>query len=200
MILCWGGRFGVGMAGRIPWWPNRIWCSTPPEPVKVVLAERAAGLVPVDDSKDRAGGSGRQLNEPISSRRTSTRPSSAKRVDTISDSGAESPPRRGGPVNRFLRPAGQAMGNDGVGADLLARARRWRLDPSQNGKLIGGAGLPLKLFGGRMQQYFTNIRARRRTSTASSEPVQQQDELLMDNARSTPSGPTCGRRWAGSNR
>ena len=158
---------------------------TPPEPVKVVAPEKAAGLVPVDDKKRteleaRVDGF---IDDLVAQDVNS--PEFGKRVDAISAMGQKEIRDAAGQSNRFLDRPVKAMGNDGVGADLLAlRKKVEELDPSQNAKLIGGGGGFLsKLFGGSMQQYFRKYQSSQTHINGILKSLANgKDELLMDNA------------------
>ena len=158
---------------------------TPPEPVKVVAPEKAAGLVPVDDKKKteleaRVDGF---IDDLVAQDVNS--PEFGKRVDAIAAMGQKEIRDAAGQSNRFLDRPVKAMGNDGVGADLLAlRKKVEELDPSQNGKLIGGGGGFLsKIFGGGMQQYFRKYQSSQTHINGILKSLANgKDELLMDNA------------------
>jgi len=158
---------------------------TPPEPVKVVAPEKAAGLVPVDDKKRteleaRVDGF---IDDLVAQDVNS--PEFGKRVDAIAAMGQKEIRDAAGQSNRFLDRPVKAMGNDGVGADLLAlRKKVEELDPSQNAKLIGGGGGFLsKLFGGSMQQYFRKYQSSQTHINGILKSLANgKDELLMDNA------------------
>ncbi len=158
---------------------------TPPEPVKIVAPEKAAGLVPVDDAKKT------ELETRVDSfiddlvAQDVNSPEFGKRVDAIAAMGQKEIRDAAGQSNRFLDRPVKAMGNDGVGADLLAlRKKVEELDPSQNGKLIGGGGGFLsKLFGGGMQQYFRKYQSSQTHINGILKSLANgKDELLMDNA------------------
>lgn len=158
---------------------------TPPEPVKVVAPEKAAGLVPVEDAKKT------ELEARVDSfiddlvAQDVNSPEFGKRVDAIAAMGQKEIRDAAGQSNRFLDRPVKAMGNDGVGADLLAlRKKVEELDPSQNGKLIGGGGGFLsKIFGGGMQQYFRKYQSSQTHINGILKSLANgKDELLMDNA------------------
>ncbi|MFS2109555.1 toxic anion resistance protein [Sphingomonas sp. Sphisp140] len=158
---------------------------TPPEPVKVVAPEKAAGLVPVDDKKKseleaRVDGF---IDDLVAQDVNS--PEFGKRVDAISAMGQKEIRDAAGQSNRFLDRPVKAMGNDGVGADLLAlRKKVEELDPSQNAKLInGGGGFLSKIFGGSVQQYFRKYQSSQTHINGILKSLANgKDELLMDNA------------------
>ena len=159
---------------------------TPPEPVPVVQAEKAAGLVPVDDAKKS------QLDTRVDGfiddlvAQDVNSPEFGKRVDAITAMGAKEIREAAGQSNRFLDRPTRAMDQEsGVGKDLLElRQLVEDLDPGRKGNLTA----PQKLFGiipfgNKMRDYFDSYK--------SSQPHIAQilkslgsgkDELLMDNA------------------
>lgn len=160
---------------------------TPPEPVKVVAPEKAAGLVPVEDAKKtelekRVDGF---IDDLIAQDVNS--PEFGKRVDAIAAMGQKEIREAAGQSNRFLDRPVRAMGSDtGVGADLLAlRKTVEELDPGRNGKLVGGNdGFLSKLFGGSpLKQYFRKYQSSQSHINGILKSLGSgKDELLMDNA------------------
>ncbi|PVX29901.1 toxic anion resistance protein [Sphingomonas pokkalii] len=161
---------------------------TPPDPVPVVAPEKAAGLVPVEDTKKteldkRVDGF---IDDLIAQDVNS--PEFGKRVDAIAAMGQKEIRDAAGQSNRFLDRPVRAMGSDGgVGADLLAlRKTVEELDPSRNGKLIGGKdGFLSKLFGGGggLTQYFRKYQSSQSHINAVLKSLANgKDELLQDNA------------------
>jgi uncharacterized protein YaaN involved in tellurite resistance len=160
---------------------------TPPEPVKVVAPEKAAGLVPVEDAKKteleaRVDGF---IDDLVAQDVNS--PEFGKRVDAIAAMGQKEIREAAGQSNRFLdRPVRAMDGETGVGADLLAlRKTVENLDPSKNGKLVTGKdGLLAKLFGGGgLTQYFRKYQSSQTHINGILKSLSNgKDELLMDNA------------------
>ncbi|HEX7656638.1 MAG TPA: toxic anion resistance protein [Sphingomonas sp.] len=159
---------------------------TPPDPVPTVAAEKASGLVPVDD-KTRT-----QLEEKVDSFVTDliaqdvNSPEFGKRVDAITAMGQKEIRDAAGQSNRFLDRPIRAMDKDnGVGADL-AQLRRTieTLDPGKQGSLKG----PRKLlgvipFGNKMTVYFDKYKSSQTHIAAIMKSLASgKDELLMDNA------------------
>ena len=159
---------------------------TPPDPVPVVAAARASGLVPVDDTKKseldaRVDGFVTDLvAQDVNS------PEFGKRVDAITAMGSKEIRAAAGQSNRFLDRPVRAMDKDsGVGADL-AELRRTieKLDPGKQGKLSG----PRKIlgiipFGGKLNNYFDSYRSSQsHISGILKSLASGKDELLMDNA------------------
>ncbi len=159
---------------------------TPPEPVKAVAPEKAAGLVPVDDTKKT------ELESRVDTfiddlvAQDVNSPEFGKRVDAIAAMGQKEIREAAGQSNRFLDRPVRAMGADnGVGADLLALRKTIEdLDPGKNGKLIGGGGgLLSKLFGGGLTQYFRKYQSSQSHINGILKSLASgKDELLMDNA------------------
>ena len=159
---------------------------TPPDPVPTVQAERAAGLVPIDDAKKtqletRVDTFVRDLvAEDVNS------PEFGKRVDAITAMGAKEIREAAGQSNRFLDRPIRAMDKEsGVGADL-AQLRRVieDLDPGRKGALSG----PKKIFGiipfgSKMRDYFESYQSSQTHISAILKNLASgKDELLMDNA------------------
>ncbi len=159
---------------------------TPPDPVPSVTAEKAAGLVPVDEGtksklEKRADYAVQQLLE-----RDANSPEFGKVVDAITNMGAKEIRDAAGQSNRFLDRPVRAMDQEtGVGKDL-AQLRRVveDLDPGKKGNLTA----PQKLFGiipfgGKMRNYFDSYKSSQ-THIASilKSLASGKDELLMDNA------------------
>ena len=159
---------------------------TPPDPVPVVQAQSAIGLVPVDDAKKS------QLEERVDGfvadlvAQDVNSPEFGKRVDAITAMGAKEIREAAGQSNRFLDRPIRAMDKDtGVGTDL-AQLRRVieDLDPGRRGNLSA----PKKLFGiipfgSKMRDYFDSYKSSQ-THIASilKSLASGKDELLMDNA------------------
>ncbi len=159
---------------------------TPPEAVPVVSAEKAAGLVPVDQGtrsklEERVDGFIDQLvAQDVNS------PEFGKRVDAITAMGAKEIRDAAGQSNRFLDRPTRAMDQDtGVGKDL-AQLRRVveDLDPGRRGNLTA----PKKLFGilpfgNKMRNYFDSYKSSQTHISAILKGLASgKDELLMDNA------------------
>jgi uncharacterized protein YaaN involved in tellurite resistance len=159
---------------------------TPPDPVPAVAAEKAAGLVPVDDAKrsqleTRVDGFVADLvAQDVNS------PEFGRRVDAITAMGQKEIRDAAGQSNRFLDRPVRAMDKDsGVGADL-AQLRRVieDLDPGKRGNLTA----PRKLFGiipfgNGMRNYFDSYKSSQtHISSILKSLAGGKDELLMDNA------------------
>ena len=159
---------------------------TPPDPVPVVQAEKAVGLVPVDDTKktqleSRVDGF---IDDLVSQDVNS--PEFGKRVDAITAMGAKEIREAAGQSNRFLDRPTRAMNQEsGVGKDLLElRQLVEDLDPGRKGNLTA----PQKLFGiipfgNKMRDYFDSYKSSQtHISSILKSLASGKDELLMDNA------------------
>jgi len=159
---------------------------TPPDPVPAVATEKAAGLVPVDDTKktELDGRVDQFIAELVAQDVNS--PEFGKRVDAIAAMGQKEIRDAAGQSNRFLDRPVRAMGKDGgVGADLLAlRKTVEELDPSKNGRLVGGRrGVLGRFFGGGMTQYFRKYQSSQTHINGVLKSLSNgKDELLQDNA------------------
>jgi uncharacterized protein YaaN involved in tellurite resistance len=159
---------------------------TPPDPVPVIEAEQAAGLVPVSTEQKS------KLDQKVDSfvadlvAADANSPEFGEKVDQITRMGQEQIRAAAGHSNRFLdRPVRAMDADSNVGKDL-AELRRTveELDPGRKGKLLE----PRKLFGiipfgNKLQNYFDSY-------TSSQGHIQQilqsleggKKELVLDNA------------------
>lgn len=159
---------------------------TPPDPVPVVTAERAAGLVPVSEEKKS------KLDEKVDAfvaelvAQDAASPEFGKKVDQLTNMGRKEIMAASGMSNRFLDRPLRAMDQDqGVGANLAELRRVVEdLDPGRRGKLTG----PRKLFGiipfgSKIQDYFRSYQSSQtHIQSVLSKLASGKDELLMDNA------------------
>jgi uncharacterized protein YaaN involved in tellurite resistance len=160
---------------------------TAPDPVPVVSKARAAGLVPVDDTK-RTELEARvdAFVEDLVAQDVDS-PEFGKRVDAITNMGQKEIREAAGQSNRFLDRPVRAMDKEGgVGADLVELRRVIeRLDPGNatNGKFFGGGGFLEKLFGKGLTGYFDQYKSSQtHISGILKSLASGKDELLMDNA------------------
>ena len=159
---------------------------TPPAPVPVVRAEKAAGLVPVAvDAKSK-------LEERVDTfvaelvAQDVNSPDFGRRVDAITAMGAKEIRDAAGQSNRFLDRPVRAMDQEGgVGKDLAELRRVIEdLDPGKKGNLSA----PQKLFGiipfgNKMRNYFDGYKSSQtHISSILKSLASGKDELLMDNA------------------
>ena len=159
---------------------------TPPDPVPVVSADRAAGLVPVSDDKKS------KLEEKVDSfvadlvKEDANSPEFGRKVDQITNMGRKEIMAAAGMSNRFLDRPVRAMDKDeGVGANLAELRRVVEdLDPGKRGAKSG----PRKIlgiipFGNKLTNYFRSYQsAQTHIQSIHGNLGSGKDELLMDNA------------------
>ena len=159
---------------------------SPPDPVPVVSAEKAAGLVPVAPEVKS------KLDEKVDGfvadlvAQDANSPEFGKKVDQLTNMGRKEIMAAAGMSNRFLDRPVRAMDKDeGVGANL-AELRRVveELDPGKRGALSG----PRKIlgiipFGNKINNYFRSYQsAQTHIQSVLGSLASGKDELLMDNA------------------
>ncbi|MBY8825875.1 toxic anion resistance protein [Sphingomonas colocasiae] len=159
---------------------------TAPEPVAPIAAEKAAGLVPIEDEKKS------KLDEKVDGfiadlvAQDANSPEFGAKVDQITNMGRKEIMEAAGQSNRFLDRPVRAMDQEtGVGADLAELRRTIEdLDPSSKGDLMA----PRKLFGiipfgSKIRNYFDGYKsAQSHISTILVKLANGKDELLKDNA------------------
>jgi uncharacterized protein YaaN involved in tellurite resistance len=159
---------------------------TPPDPVPVVSAEKASGLVPVNDEKKS------KLEEKADAfvadlvAQDANSPEFGKKVDQITNMGRKEIMAAAGHSNRFLDRPVRAMSKDeGVGANLAELRRVVEdLDPGKRGAL----SKPRKIlgiipFGNKLTNYFRSYQsAQTHIQSILGNLSSGKDELLMDNA------------------
>lgn len=159
---------------------------TAPDPVQAVDTAKAAGLVPIEDSKKN------ELDVRVTAYVESlvalqaASPEFNMKMDQLSTFGQKEIRDATSQSNRFLDKPVRAMdGSGGVGAEL-AKLRRVveDLDPSRKGDLLS----PRKLFGiipfgSKLQNYFDGYRSSQTHIAAILKALADgKDDLLMDNA------------------
>ena len=159
---------------------------TPPDPVPVVTAEKAGGLVPVSDEKKS------KLEEKVDAfvadlvASDVASPEFGKKVDQLTNMGRKEIMAASGMSNRFLDRPVRAMDQDeGVGANLGELRRVVEdLDPGKRGKLTTGTKiLGIIPFGNKLKNYFRSYQsAQTHIQAILSKLASGKDELLMDNA------------------
>jgi len=159
---------------------------TPPDPVPVVSAEKAAGLVPVSEDKKS------KLDEKVEAfvadlvAQDANSPEFGKKVDQLTNMGRKEIMAAAGMSNRFLDRPVRAMDQDeGVGANLAELRRVVEdLDPGKRGKLSGSRKiLGIIPFGNKLTNYFRSYQsAQTHIQSILSNLSSGKDELLMDNA------------------
>ena len=159
---------------------------TPPDPVPVIAAERASGLVPVSDDvqtklQEKVEG---YINDLLAQDVNS--PAFGQRVDQLTSMGRKEIMEAAGQSNRFLdRPIRQMDDQSGVGADLAELRRTVEdLDPSKKGNLMTKQKLfGIIPFGNKLRNYFDSYQsAQGHISGILGRLANGKDELLMDNA------------------
>jgi uncharacterized protein YaaN involved in tellurite resistance len=159
---------------------------TPPDPVPVVSAERAAGLVPVSDDQKT------KLEERVEAyisdliAQDVNSPEFGKRVDQLTNMGRKEIMDAAGQSNRFLdRPIRRMDEGSGVGADLAELRRTVEdLDPSKKGNLMTKEKLfGIIPWGSKLRNYFDGYQSSQtHISAILGRLANGKDELLMDNA------------------
>ena len=159
---------------------------TPPDPVPVITAERASGLVPVSDDVQT------KLQEKVEGyiadllAQDVNSPEFGQRVDQLTSMGRKEIMEAAGQSNRFLdRPIRQMDEGSGVGADLAELRRTVEdLDPSKKGNLMTKQKLfGIIPFGNKLRNYFDSYQsAQGHISGILGRLANGKDELLMDNA------------------
>jgi len=158
---------------------------TPPAPVAVVEPEKAAGLVPLDDSQKsklsaRVDGFIREL---ISLDANS--PEFGKRAEQLMHLGQREIAEAAGHSNRFLdRPVKAIASESSVGTDLAELRRTVEdLDPGKRNLLTPKKLFGVVPFGNKMRDYFDGYKsAQTHISSILARLASGKDELLKDNA------------------
>ena len=159
---------------------------TAPDLVPVVAADKAAGLVPIDEAKKS------KLDEKVDAfiddlvAQDANSPEFGVRVDQLTNMGRKEIAEAAGHSNRFLDRPVRAMDSDTkVGADLAELRRTIEdLDPGKQGNLLE----PKKLFGmipfgNKVRDYFDGYKSAQSHIASILKRLQSgKDELLMDNA------------------
>ncbi|MBO9602012.1 MAG: toxic anion resistance protein [Novosphingobium sp.] len=159
---------------------------TPPDPVPMVAAEKAAGLVPVSDEKKS------KLEEKVDAfvadlvSVDAASPEFGQKVDQLTNMGRKEIMAASGMSNRFLDRPLRAMDKDeGVGANLSELRKVVEdLDPGKRGKLTTGSKfLGIIPFGNKLKSYFQSYQsAQTHIQAILTRLGSGKDELLMDNA------------------
>jgi len=159
---------------------------TPPDPVPVIAAEQAVGLVPVaDDNKAKLEAKVDAFINDLVSKDASS-PEFGKLVDQLTNMGRKEIVAAAGMSNRFLDRPVRAMDKDsGVGANLAElRKTVESLDPGNKGALaLSRTILGVIPFGNPLTRYFQCYRsAQGHIQSILDHLSSGKDELLMDNA------------------
>ena len=157
-----------------------------PDPVAPIAAERAAGLVPLEDvQKTQLEAKAEQFVTDLVAQDANS-PEFGRRVDLIADMGRNEIAQAAGQSNRFLdRPVKSMDKESGVGNDLAELRRTIEdLDPGKRGSLTSPKRLfGIIPFGNKMRDYFDSYKSSQ-THIASilTRLASGKDELLKDNA------------------
>ena len=159
---------------------------TPPDPVPVVIPEKAVGLVPVsDENKSKLDAKVDAFVADLVSSDANS-PEFGKKVDQITNMGRKEIAAASAMSNRFLDRPVRAMDKDmGVGANLIELRRTVEaLDPGKQGKLSTGRKiLGFIPFGNTVKRYFESYQsAQGHIQSILGHLASGKDELLMDNA------------------
>lgn len=158
---------------------------TPPDPVPMVVPDKAAGLVPVDSEKKS------KLEEKVEGfvadliALDAQSPEFGKKVDQITSMGRKEITVAAGMSNRFLDRPVRAMDQEsGVGRDLAELRRTVEdLDPGRKGKMSGRKLFGIIPFGNSLKRYFDSYTsAQGHIQAILARLASGKDELLMDNA------------------
>jgi uncharacterized protein YaaN involved in tellurite resistance len=159
---------------------------TPPDPVPVVTAAQAMGLVPVaEEAKSKLDAKVDEFIDDLIAQDVNS-PEFGKRVDQITNMGRDEIMGASSQANRFLdRPVRAMDETTGIGADLAELRRTVEdLDPAKQGNLLA----PKKLFGiipmgNKLRNYFDGYKSSQtHISTILDRLAGGKDELIMDNA------------------
>lgn len=158
----------------------------PPDALKPIAADQAAGLVPLkEEEKDELGKKVETFVSELAAMDANS-PEFGKKVDQLTAMGRKEISEAAGASSRFLdRPVKAIDSDTGIGADLTELRRTVEaLDPSENSKhFTGRKFLGIIPFGKRINRYFDKYRsAQSHISAILSRLANGKDELLMDNA------------------
>ena len=158
---------------------------TPPDPVPMVVPEKASGLVAIDTEKKSALETKVEgfVAELIALDAQS--PEFGKKVDQITGMGRKEIATAAGMSNRFLDRPVRAMDQEsGVGKDLSELRRTVEdLDPGRKGKMSGRKLFGIIPFGNSLKRYFESYQsAQGHIQSILGHLASGKDELLMDNA------------------
>jgi uncharacterized protein YaaN involved in tellurite resistance len=158
---------------------------TPPDPVPMVVPEKASGLVAIDSEKKSALETKVEgfVAELIALDAQS--PEFGKKVDQITGMGRKEISTAAGMSNRFLDRPVRAMDQEsGVGKDLSELRRTVEdLDPGRKGKLTPRKLFGIIPFGNSLKRYFDSYTsAQGHIQAILARLASGKDELLMDNA------------------
>jgi uncharacterized protein YaaN involved in tellurite resistance len=158
---------------------------TPPEPVKPVVREKAAGLVPLsDEQKSKLEQRAEAFVGELAALDANS-PEFGKRVEQLMHLGHAEITQAASHSNRFLERPVKAMGTESsVGADLAALRRTVEdLDPKQRDLLAPKKLFGLLPYGDKVREYFDGYKtAQGHIAEILKRLASGKDELLKDNA------------------
>ncbi len=159
---------------------------TAPDPVAPIAAEKASGLVPLEDAQKTQLDAKAEAFVADLVAQDANSPEFGRRVDLIADMGRTEIAQAAGQSNRFLdRPVRSMDKESGVGNDLAELRRTIEdLDPGKRGSLTAPKRLfGIIPFGNNMRNYFDSYKSSQ-THIASilTRLAGGKDELLKDNA------------------
>jgi uncharacterized protein YaaN involved in tellurite resistance len=162
---------------------------TPPEPVVPVVAEKAAGLVPIDDGKKtKLEAQAEAFVEQLAAQDANS-PAFGQKVDELTNFGRAEIAEAARQSNRFLdRPVRAMDSESGVGKDLAELRRTVQdLDPGRRGNLTAPKRLfGIIPFGNKLRNYFDGYKSAQTHISSILNSLQGgRDELLKDNAAIT---------------
>lgn len=158
---------------------------TAPDPVAVVEADKAAGLVPVDDTKKSAIETRVASYVDQLAAMQAGSPEFTSKMEQLSTFGQKEIRDASSSSNRFLdKPVKAMTGEGGVGADLMKLRRIVEdLDPGAKGALTPRKLFGLIPFGNAVQDYFQKYQSSQTHIAAILRGLSSgKDELLQDNA------------------
>ena len=159
---------------------------TAPDPVAPIAADKASGLVPLEDAQKTQLDAKADAFVAELMAQDANSPEFGRRVDLIADMGRNEIAQAAGQSNRFLdRPVRSMDKEAGVGNDLAELRRTIEdLDPGKRGSLTSPKRLfGIIPFGNKMRDYFDSYKSSQ-THIASilTRLAGGKDELLKDNA------------------
>ncbi len=159
---------------------------TAPDPVAPIAAEKASGLVPLEDAqKTQLEAKAEQFVADLVAQDANS-PEFGRRVDLIADMGRNEIAQAAGQSNRFLdRPVRSMDKESGVGSDLAELRRTIEdLDPGKRGSLTAPKRLfGIIPFGNKMRDYFDSYKSsQQHIASILTRLASGKDELLKDNA------------------
>jgi uncharacterized protein YaaN involved in tellurite resistance len=159
---------------------------TAPDPVAPIAAEKASGLVPLEDAQKTQLDAKAEAFVADLIAQDANSPEFGRRVDLIADMGRNEIAQAAGQSNRFLdRPVRSMDKESGVGNDLAELRRTIEdLDPGKRGSLTAPKRLfGIIPFGNKMRDYFDSYKSsQQHIASILTRLASGKDELLKDNA------------------